>query len=109
MKRLVSLIVPVGAIGSAGLAALATASCAVGSTLVALLGVSGAVAVASVIPSRPSLLGLSTALVAFALWQAYRPHAAGSTDQCTPQRRARVAAWLAAVATVVSAAIPWLL
>jgi mercuric ion transport protein len=108
MKRLVSLIVPVSAIGSAGLAALATACC-VGPTIVALLGVSGAVAAASVIPYRSYLLGLSAALVAFAVWHAYRPRAACSTNQCTTQRTARVVVWIAAAATAVSAAIPLLL
>jgi mercuric ion transport protein len=109
MKRLVSLVIPVSAIGSAALAALATACC-VGPTIVALLGVSGAVAAASVVPYRPYLLGLSAALVAFAVWQAYRPHAACSTGTCTTTRQtARVAAWTAAVATAVSVTIPWLL
>lgn len=105
MKRLVSLFVPLGAIASAGLATLAT-TCCVGPTLVALLGVSGAVAVASVIPYRPYLLGLSTALVAFAVWHAYRSRTACQTDQCPTQRTDRVTAWIAAVVTTVSAAIP---
>ncbi len=52
MRRFRSLLVPASAIGSAGLAALATACC-VGPVVVALFGVGGAIAAASMMPYRP--------------------------------------------------------
>lgn len=105
MKRFRSLLVPASAISSAGLAAFATACC-VGPVVVALFGVGGAVAAASMAPYRLYLLGLAVVLVAFASWSAYRPRAVCATDRCTTQRTARIAAWTAAVVTAISAAAP---
>lgn len=105
MTRLRSLLILISAVSSAGLAAFATACC-VGPVIVALFGVGGAVAAASMMPYRPYLLALAVALVAFAGWSAYRPRAVCATDQCATQRTARIAAWIAAVVTAISAAVP---
>ncbi len=106
MKRFLALLVPAGAIGSAGLAALATACC-VGPVVVALFGVGGAVAAASMIPYRPYLLGLALVLAVSAGWAAYRPRTVCTMNQCTTPRPARVAAWTAIVVTTVSAVVPF--
>ena len=75
--------------GAIGLSAFASfvGLCCIGPWTVALLGVSGAVAMARWQPFRPYILALAAVMMVWAFWRIYRPVCAGS---CSP----RASIWL---------------
>ena len=90
-----------GALGLGAFAAAIGACCGV-PWAVALLGVSGAVALARLSFLLPYALLGAGALLAFAFWWAYRPAAACADETCNPVSRhpLRVIVWAAAVLIV---------
>lgn len=90
-----------GALGLGTLAAAIGACCGV-PWAVALLGVSGAVALARLSFLLPYALLGAGALLAFAFWWAYRPAAVCADGTCNPvsRRRLRVIVWVATVLVV---------
>lgn len=87
-----------GALGLGAVAAAIGACCGV-PWAVALLGVSGAVALARLSFLLPYALLGALALLAVAFWGAYRPAAACADGTCTPasRRRLRLIVWAATV------------
>ena len=90
-----------GALGLGAFAAAIGACCGV-PWAVALLGVSGAVALARLSFLLPYALLGAGALLVFAFWWAYRPVAACADGPCNPvsRRPLRVIVWAAAVLIV---------
>ena len=90
-----------GALGLGTLAAAIGACCGV-PWAVALLGVSGAVALARLSFLLPYALLGAGALLAFAFWWAYRPMAVCADGTCNPvsRRPLRVIVWAATVLVV---------
>lgn len=104
--------------GAATTAALA-AACCVGPTLgpliVGVLGVGGAIWLASLQPYSPVLLAASFLVLAYGFWSVYRPRPA-SAGACTPGRGRRVLGrisigllWFAAVLWLAAATSYFLL
>ena len=84
-----------GAIGLGSLASL-VGLCCIGPWSVALLGVSGAVAMARWQPLRPYVLALAAVLVVWTFWRVYRP---SCTNGCAAKVsiRIRTMLWLSAI------------
>lgn len=95
-----------GALGLGALAAAIGACCGV-PWAVALLGVSGAVALARLSFLLPYALLGAGALLAFAFWWAYRPVPVCADGTCNPlsRRPLRVIVWVATVLVVGLAAV----
>jgi len=99
-------------LAGAGAAATAAAAslCCVGPAVVSIVGVSGAVAAASLKPYRPYLLLGSMALLGAAFWLTSRPRiAAGVGAVACPTRAGRVSrtiVWIAAVIWVGAVLLP---
>jgi len=93
----------VGASAAAGAASALVAAfaglCCIGPLAIAVLGVGGAVAAASLKPYRLPLLAVSFALLAVAAWRTYRPRRATTGRSCpiVVGRGTRVGLWVAAV------------
>jgi hypothetical protein len=87
-----------GALGLGALAAAIGACCGL-PWAVALLGVSGAVALARLSFLLPYVLAGSGVLLAVAFWWAYRPPAVCADGSCSPaaRRRLRWIVWAAAL------------
>jgi hypothetical protein len=97
MRRAVRASAVAGGLSAlvAGIAGL----CCVGPLGIALLGVGGAVAAASLKPYRLPLLAVSFVLLTAAFWRTYRPRIV-STDVSCPiiaGRATRIGLWVAAV------------
>ena len=94
-------------IGAALVAAFA-ALCCVGPWAVALLGVSGAIAAASLAPYRLALLLTSLAVLAFGFWRAYgrRSMVDGRSCRVSVGRFSRTALWVAVAVWIVAALLP---
>ncbi len=75
-----------GAIGLSALASL-VGLCCIGPWTVALLGVSGAVAMARWQPLRPYVLAVAAVMLLWAFWRVYGP-------RCTSGCSAKVSIWL---------------
>jgi hypothetical protein len=88
-----------GALGLGAFAAAIGACCGV-PWAVALLGVSGAVALARLSFLLPYALLGAGALLAIAFWWVYRPLAACADDTCNPHRR-RTLRWMVWAAGVL--------
>lgn len=93
--------------GAALGAATATACCVgpvVSPLIVAVLGVSGAAAVAGLKPLAPYLLGGSLAVLGYGFWSVYRPRPACAAGEspCPTPRWIRLALWTAAAIWLVS-------
>lgn len=99
------------ALGGIGAAVLASACC-IGPVALSFFG-AGAVGASAVAlePYRPWLIGLTVLLVAFGLYQAYRPRPADRCldGTCPPARRgaARRLAWTAALIAAALIAFPY--
>jgi hypothetical protein len=90
---------------AAGFAAL----CCVGPSTVALLGVGGALAAASLAPYRLLLLLVSFALIGYGLWRAYRPTIANAEGRACPVRAGRLARgvlWISVAVWFAAALVP---
>lgn len=96
--------------GLAGSVAAAFAAlCCVGPSTVALLGVGGALAAATLGPYRVLLLIVSLALIGFGFWRAYVPRVGGQEGAACPVRAGRIARgvlWLSAATWLVAALLP---
>jgi hypothetical protein len=92
-----------GALGLGAFAAAIGACCGL-PWAVALLGVSGAVALARLSFLLPYALLGATALLAIAFWSAYRPIADCTEAMCRPGSR-RALRWMVWAATVLVAAL----
>ena len=92
----------------AAIAAAFAALCCVGPWAVALLGVSGAIAAASLAPYRPLFLLASLAVLAFGFWRAYgrQTLVAGRVCRVRVGRFSRVALWSAAAIWLLAALLP---
>jgi hypothetical protein len=102
--------VVIGATGGAvGLGALAAAvgGCCAAPWAVALLGVTGAVALARLTFLLPYALIGAAALLGVAFWWAYRPIPVCSDGACvtTSRRSVRIMVWVAAILVAVLTAI----
>jgi mercuric ion transport protein len=95
-----------GAVGTAGAAALSSLCCA-GPAVLAVLGTSGAVAAASLAPYRLALLGGAFGILGLAFWQSHRPVAVGAACSVRTGRPVRAILWVSLVATVVAAILPY--
>ena len=105
------------AVGSAGtsagaaLGAVMIAGCcagpALGPLIVALFGVSGAVALAGLKPYTPFILAASGAMLAFSFWTTYRPGraCAVSTPRTFAARISRPLLWVSAIVWIASIAL----
>jgi mercuric ion transport protein len=102
-------------LGGAVLAALAASACCLGPLLLALLGISGAGALAALGAYRPYLLAITATLLVAGFFFAYRkPQATVGEDGCgcerpRANRAGRFGLWIAAVFIVLVAAAPPLL
>jgi mercuric ion transport protein len=89
-------------------AATVASACCIGPVVLVLLGAGtfGA-SLASLEPYRPIFLGVTTLLLGFAFYAAYRPM--NDCDTCSPasRRRTKIAVWFAAVVVVVLVAFPY--
>ena len=94
----------VGSVMAALLATLGTVCC-LGPLVVATIGVSGAVAAASIAPYRPYLLGGAAVLLAVGFWRSYRGKAC-ATDACE-KPTGRIVLWIAAFITAGAAVFPY--
>lgn len=92
-----------GAVGLGGLAA-ALGTCCVAPGVVALLGVSGAVAVARFAQYRTYVLVAAAVLLGLAFYWAYRPDPACVDGSCEARSRTRLR-WTVWIAAVVFAAL----
>ena len=89
-------------------AATVASVCCIGPVVLVLLGVgSFGASLASLERYRPVFLAVTTLLLGFAFFAAYRP--ANDCETCSPtsRRRATIAAWLAAVVVAVLVAFPY--
>ncbi len=84
--------------GAIGLSAFASfvGLCCIGPWAVALLGVSGAVAMARWQPLRPYILVLAAIMMAWAFWRVYRPKFAGG-GRARSSIRLQTMLWLSAI------------
>jgi len=102
----------VAGIGAAATAAAASLCC-VGPAVVSIVGVSGAVAAASLKPYRVFLILGSMALLGVAFWLTYQPRtASGTGGAACPTRAGRVSrriVWIAAAVWLVAVFLPSLL
>jgi mercuric ion transport protein len=101
-------------IAGALVAALAASSCCIGPLLVALLGVGGAGAFATIGGYRPPVLGVTAVLLGAGFYLTYRTPVVAQADACgctTPSanRAGKIALWLATAFIVLFAAAPPLL
>lgn len=90
------------------IAAVFAALCCVGPSTVAVLGVGGALAAASLKPYRPFLLLASLATILYGLWRAYRTTGLNREGVACPTRIGRFtrkALWLAAIIWVAAAVL----
>lgn len=97
-----------GGLGGA-LAAGFAALCCVGPSTVALLGVGGALAAASLEPYRPYLLLGSLAMILYGFWRVYSTNARGPEGAACPTRAGRIARnvlWVAAIVWVIAIFLP---
>ncbi len=97
----------IGAAGGAlGLSAFAAAlgACCVAPWAVALLGVTGAIALVRLAFLQPYLLAGALVLLVLAFWSAYRRSAEGSDATCAPSRR-RSLRWIAWIAAALVAGL----
>lgn len=89
--------------------------CCIGPWTVALLGVSGAVAMARWEPLRPYILFLAGGMLAWAFWRTYRLRRVCLSDGCAEKRPGKamhIALWLSAlllVLAVFAKPLQWLL
>ncbi len=60
--------------------------CCIGPWAVALLGVTGAAAMASWQPARPYILTIAAMMMAWAFWRVYRPRGQSVNGVCTTKR-----------------------
>ena len=106
-ERLLVAGTAVSSVGAAIAAAFA-ALCCVGPWAVALVGVSGAIAAASLAPYRPILLLASLAVLAFGFWRAYgrRTLIEGRVCRVRVGRFSGVALWVAAAIWLLAALVP---
>lgn len=115
-ERRVSRLAAIGT-SLAGVGAAATAAagslCCFGPAVVSIVGVSGAVAAASLRPYRPFLLLGSMALLGAAFWLTYRPRTAAGVDAIAcPTRAGRTSrriVWIAAVMWLGAVLLPFIL
>ena len=98
----------------AGIGAAATAAaaslCCVGPAVVSIIGVSGAVAAASLKPYRMFLILGSMALLGVAFWLTYKPRGvAGTGTMACPTRAGRMSrriVWIAALVWLAAVLLP---
>ena len=95
-----------GALGLSGFGAALGLCCSV-PWAVALLGVTGAVALARLAFLLTYALIASTALLSVGFWWAYRPLRACADETCTPSNR-RAIRWLAWVAAAIVAVLSFI-
>ena len=110
-SRLAAIGTSFAGVGAA-LTAAAASLCCVGPAVVAVVGVGGAVAAASLKPYRPLLILLSMALLGLGFWLTYRPRAAdGSSGVTCPTRAGRLSrriVWIAAAFWLAAVLLPFL-
>jgi hypothetical protein len=102
-------VVGAGASGlGAAIAAAFAGLCCIGPAGVALLGVGGTLAAASLKPYRPILLLGSLALLAFGFWRTYgrRVMVNGASCPIRVGRFARTVLWVSAIIWIVAAILP---
>jgi mercuric ion transport protein len=109
--RLAAIGTSIAGLGAA-LTATAATLCCVGPAVVAVVGVGGAVAAASLKPYRPLLILVSVALLGLGFWLTYRPRAAdGSAGVACPTRAGRLSrriVWIAAAFWLAAVLLPFL-
>jgi hypothetical protein len=91
------------------LAAAFAALCCVGPSTVALLGVGGAVAAATLGPYRLLLLFISLAVIGFGFWRAYWPPPISEDGAACPASAGRVVRgvlWFSAAIWLIAALLP---
>jgi mercuric ion transport protein len=96
-----------GGLGAA-VAAFFAALCCVGPSTVALFGVGGALAAASLKPYRPFFLVASLAMILYGFWRVYGASVRNRQGQACPTRIGRFsrgALWLAAIVWVAAAVL----
>lgn len=90
------------------IAAVFAALCCVGPSTVALLGVGGVLAAASLAPYRPLLLLASLAMILYGFWRAYRSTGLNREGVACPTRVGRFTRktlWFAAIVWVAAAVL----
>jgi len=97
-----------GAVGSAAVAIFASLCCA-GPAVVAVLGASGAVAAAGLVPYRPYFLAAAFSLLSIGFWRSYWPRrvATGAACRVSTGRRVRAALWISLAVTLVATLLPF--
>jgi mercuric ion transport protein len=109
--RLPAISTSIAGLGAA-LTATAATLCCVGPAVVAVVGVGGAVAAASLKPYRPLLILVSVALLGLGFWLTYQPRAAvGSSAVACPTRAGRLSrriVWIAAAFWLAAVLLPFL-
>lgn len=91
-------------------AALGASLCCIVPVAVAVLGVGSAALGAKLEPFRPYFIGLTVALLGFALYQAYKPQHCEPGEACAlPQsrRRSRIVLWVVSVIAALLLAFPY--
>ena len=89
-------------------AATVASVCCIGPVVLVLLGVgSFGASLASLERYRPIFLGVTTLLLGFAFYTAYRPVSDCETCSPTSRRRAKIAVWFSAVVVAVLIAFPY--
>ncbi len=92
--------------GAIGISAIASfiGLCCIGPWSVAMLGVSGAVAMARWAWLRPYILVVAAAMLAWAFWRVYRPQPVCEDGSCPPRPSVwlKTVLWFAAVLIVLA-------
>jgi mercuric ion transport protein len=111
VSRLAAIGTSLAGMGAA-LTAVAATLCCVGPAVVAIVGVGGAVAAASLKPYRPLLIVMSMALLGLAFWLTYQPRAVrGSGAVVCPTRAGRMSrriVWIATAVWLAAVLLPFL-
>lgn len=98
-------------IGSAVVAAFASAACCLGPLVLTILGIGGAASAVALKPYRPYLLGLTVLILGFGFYLAYRRPATdcGPGQACEmprANRAGRIALWIATVVILIIVTFP---
>lgn len=89
-------------------AATVSSACCIGPVVLVLLGIgSFGASLASLEPYRPIFLVVTSALLSFSFYTAYRP--TNDCDTCSPalRRRGQIVVWLAAIVVAILVTFPY--
>ncbi|HAS24738.1 MAG TPA: hypothetical protein DCR64_04075 [Vibrio sp.] len=103
MENKDSTIAASGAFGL-GTFAVIFSLCCVGPFMITLVGVSGAIFIASFEPYRIYIIAVAAVLLAFSFWRVYRKtdNCATGTCQVRSQKKAKIMLWMSTAMVVIS-------